>query len=143
MTCPTISSTDDWSDTSMTTGSPRRPSAPISRADDCASLSLMSATTTSAPRSARTRAIARPIPLPAPVTIATLSVTSISCLLGIESSAETPHRGRSPADTLGKPHAWSSYALHQAIDAVVVVSASAKTADVPLRPIARIHSSDT
>jgi len=67
---------NSWSVTSPTRLTTVPPAAWISAATDLTPTSLMSATRTAAPLAARRRATARPIPEPAPVTIAERSPTS-------------------------------------------------------------------
>src|SRR5688572_11042290 len=65
--------------TSVGTASARRPRSFTSAAVLSAPPWSSSATTTSAPRRASSRAMARPIPRPAPVTIATCPCSSMAC----------------------------------------------------------------
>src|SRR6185369_6974960 len=67
--------------TSVRTAMARRPRPPTSSAVRTAPALSTSATTTSAPRRASSRAVARPMPRPPPVTIATVPLSSIDVLL--------------------------------------------------------------
>lgn len=75
-----VRSTRFWSCSSLptlhATAMARRPVVSISSATCCASSCFISAMTTSAPACASIRALARPMPLPPPVTTATLPVKS-------------------------------------------------------------------
>src|SRR6185369_12523157 len=67
--------------TSVRTAMARRPRAPTSSAERLAPASSSSATTMAAPGRPSSRAVARPMPRPPPVTIATVPLSSIDVLL--------------------------------------------------------------
>src|SRR3954452_7602704 len=88
----TIASLSAGLDVSTLANAARRPIASISPTVFLPCSSRMSATSTSAPSSARRRQHARPIPLPPPVTIATLpSRPRIGGLLGRHLAGELVH----------------------------------------------------
>ena len=94
--------------TSVGTTSARRPTAATAAATSRRSDSVRAASTTSAPASARPTAIPRPMPSPAPVTMATFPVTvkrsriTPGATLSARCAARREQRGRPPRASRGR-----------------------------------------